>query len=497
MAIVSAGAWAELTAQVTALQQEVDTLKTAGNPMTNADLDTLWLMLCAIVVFFMQTGFTMLECGSCRAKNVVNIVFKNSMDACCAALSWWAIGWALAYGGDTVSGGRNVFIGGGEFFLVSSGHFPNTAFAGWFFQWAFAATTATIISGAVAERCAVGGYIIVSIAMTAVIYPVVVHWIWSGAGWLSAFCDTSAFGRVGTNGMIDFAGSGVVHLTGGVGAFVGALIIGPRRGRFGPAGESEEEKEFRETRYRPHNQVLLCTGTLILWLGWYGFNAGSTLMLSGNASLIAAKVCVTTTLAAGCGGITTVLMSRIFMGHFDVNYMMNGILGGLVSVTAPCSVVEPWAAAVIGAIGGVVFYGYARLLLKLKIDDVLCASGVHGACGIWGVIAVGLFCTKENLISAYGVSDPTVYGLFYGGGGEQLGVQLLGVFAIMVWVGLMSALVFGVLKVTGLLRVKAEEEDMGLDRSEHGGVGFQLGSRPGSASILKVGKVQPDMTPDV
>ena len=198
---------------------------------------------------------------------------------------------------------------------------------------------------------------------------------------------------------------------------------------------------------------------------------------------------MTTTLAAGSGGIFTVLMSRIFMGHFDVNYMMNGILGGLVSVTAPCSVVEPWAAAVIGAIGGIIFYGYARLLLKLKIDDVLCASGVHGACGIWGVIAVGLFCTKENLISAYGVSDPTVYGLFYGGGGEQLGVQLLGIFAILVWVGAMSAIVFGVLRATGLLRVKAEEEDLGLDRSEHGGTGFQLDSRPGTPPVLKVGQV--------
>jgi Amt family ammonium transporter len=488
---VSAANFAEMTAKVASLKQEIESLKTGGNPMTNADLDTLWLMLCAIVVFFMQTGFTMLECGSCRSKNVVNIVFKNSMDACCAALTWWAVGWALAYGGDTVAGGRNVFIGGGEFFLASSGHFPNTAFAGWFFQWAFAATTATIISGAIAERCTVKGYIIVSIVMTALIYPVVVHWVWSGAGWLSAFCDTTSFGRVGTHGMIDFAGSGVVHLTGGVGAFVGALIIGPRRGRFGPSEESAEEKQFRENRYRPHNQVLICTGTLILWLGWYGFNAGSTLMLSANASLIAAKVCVTTTLAAGAGGITTVLMSRMFMGHFDVNYMMNGILGGLVSVTAPCSVVEPWAAAVIGVIGGVVFYGFSRLLLKLKIDDVLCASGVHGACGIWGVIAVGLFATKENLVSAYGATDPTVYGLFYGGGGEQLGVQLLGIVAILVWVGALSALVFGVLKVTGQLRVKAEEEDIGLDRSEHGGGAFQLGSPRATPPPMNPLKVSP------
>mmetsp|Transcript_126556 Transcript_126556/g.219271 ORF Transcript_126556/g.219271 Transcript_126556/m.219271 type:complete len:448 (-) Transcript_126556:556-1899(-) len=443
-------------------------------------------MVCAILVFFMQTGFTMLECGTCRSKNSINIVFKNTLDACMSGMAFCAIGWAIAYGGDTHGGPRNGFIGSGEFFLVSSGAFGG--YAGWFFQWAFAATTATIVSGAVAERCAVGGYMVMSFIMISFIYPVVVHWVWSGAGWLSAFCDTDAFNRVGTNGLIDFAGSGVVHLTGGVAAFVGAAILGPRKDRFGPKDESPEDQAARDKAFAPHNHTLVAMGTLILWLGWYGFNAGSTLALSGGFHAVSAKVCVTTTMAAAAGGWAALILARIFKKFWDADSMMNGVLAGLVGITAGCSTLEPWAAALSGFIAGIIYYGWCALLRKIKVDDVLGASAVHGAAGIWGVIAVGLFATPGNMAAAY--ADTGVHGLFYGGGGEQLGVQVLGCVAIIAWVAVTSGIMFGVMKVAGILRVSEAEEVMGLDEAEHGGSGYAF-DKP-STQVFTHKKVHPE-----
>lgn len=485
-----------LQANVTALMAQVSAVETtSGGAASTSDLDNLWLMLCAILVFFMQTGFTLLECGTCRSKNVVNIVFKNTTDACTAGITFWAIGWGVAYGGDYTDAATNGFIGSGEFFFVSSGEWAE--FAGWFFQWAFAATTATIISGAVAERCQIGCYMIISAIMISFVYPVIVHWIWSGNGWLSAFAGEGVT-RAGTNGMVDFAGSGVVHLTGGVGAFIGALILGPRKDRFGDKGESAEDRAIRDKAFAPHNAAFVCVGTLILWLGWYGFNAGSTLMLSGGASAIAAKVCVTTTLAAVSGGWGALFLARIFKKYWDANSMMNGILGGLVSITAGCSVVEPWAAMVIGFLGGFIYYGWNALLYRLQIDDVLGASAVHGACGVWGVLVVGLFATEANMASAYG-STSGVYGLFYGGGGEQLGIQFLGCLAIIVWVGVTCTIMFMIMKLLGVLRVTPEEEIAGLDISEHGvsGYEFSQSSFPVGGATTRGTKVVPANVDDL
>jgi|UniRef100_A0A7S4G8R3 Amt family ammonium transporter len=445
------------------------------------DLTNIWILLCGFLVFFMQCGFTMLECGAVRSKNVSNIIFKTTIDACMAALGYWLFGWGFAYGGDMTNTGvkPNGFIGVGEVCLTSSGIPSRDVYVSWFFQWTFTAAAATIVSGAVAERITVLSYTIFSFLMSTVIYPVVVHWIWSVHGWLSAF-NASPVGRLGTNGMLDFAGSGVVHLTGGMASLVGAAILGPRKGRYGPKGEHLDEKKAREEIFRPHNRALCCLGTLVLWFGWYGFNCGSTLAASSGASYIAARVAVTTTLSAGLGGISALLTGLVVFRHLDIDALLNGVLAGLVSITAPCSLVEPWAAVVIGLIGGWLYVVSSQAINKIEIDDPLHASSVHGTCGVWGCIAVGLFATESNLANAYGLTTQ-VYGLFYGGGWEQLGIQLIGVICIMAWVGCLTALFFFIFKAGKILRVPPHVEDMGLDSSEHGGAVYSSAQKEAAA----------------
>uniref|UniRef100_A0A7S1JE34 Ammonium transporter n=1 Tax=Eutreptiella gymnastica TaxID=73025 RepID=A0A7S1JE34_9EUGL len=436
------------------------------------DMNQMWLILCAVLVFFMQVGFTMLECGSVRAKNVSNIIFKNVLDAVIAILAYWICGWAFAYGGDparATSGTKtNTFIGSGEFCLVSSGAPEPAVYASWFFQAVFAATAITIVSGAVAERITMQAYAAMAVFMCAFIYPVVVHWVWSAQGWLSAF-NTDSATRFGTNGMLDFAGSGVVHLVGGTSSFIAAWILGPRLGRFGTNRESIQHKQERAKIFRPHNRCLASLGTLILWVGWYGFNCGSTLVIANGASFVAAKVAVTTTLSAAAAGATCMLTNFFLTHTLDIDATLNGILAGLVSITASCSLVEPWAAVTIGLIGGFVYLGFSRLLVMLHIDDPLNASAVHGAAGLWGVTAVGLFTTANNLSSAYAVANPQKYGLFYGGGWEQLGVQCVGWLVILAWSAVLTALLLLPLKRLGHLRISPEVEVMGLDDQEHGG----------------------------
>ena len=444
---------------------------------TNAqDLTNIWILLCGFLVFFMQCGFTMLECGAVRHKNVSNIIFKTTIDACVAALGYWLFGWGFAFGGDNTNTGvqRNGFIGVGEVCLTSSGIPGPDVYVAWFFQWSFTAAAATIVSGAVAERITVLAYAIFSFLMSALIYPVVVHWVWSTHGWLSAF-NGSPVGRVGANGMLDFAGSGVVHLTGGTASLVGAAVLGPRRGRYGPKGEHLDEKKAREDIFRPHDRVLCCLGTLVLWFGWYGFNCGSTLAASAGASYVAARVAVTTTLAAGVGGISALAAGLVVFKHLDIDALLNGVLAGLVSITAPCSLVEPWAAACIGLVGGALYVGAAQAVNKVEVDDPLHASSVHGACGAWGCVAVGLFATESNLASAYAKATG-VYGLFYGGGWEQLGVQLLGVVCIVAWVGALTAMFFLVFRAAKILRVPEHVEREGLDLWDHGGHAYAAGA---------------------
>ena len=396
------------------------------------------------------------------------------MDGCLGALVWYFIGYHLAYGTkDSCKGGSdcNGFVGNGaDVFMnkaaelaplgnAGSGHY----YAGWMFQWAFAAAASTIVSGAVAERCKFGAYLAYTAALTGVIYPVVVNWGWSAHGWLSPWTGTEPY--LGANGMIDFAGSGIVHMTGGVAALVGAIFLGPRTGRFSPSGECIDMPG--------HSSVLVALGTFILWFGWYGFNPVSTLAFEYMET--AARVAVTTTLGAAAGGVTALSIHYGFTKSLDVGPMCNGILAGLVSITGNCVVIEPWAAALIGAIGAAIYYGFSALLRKLKIDDPLDASSVHGACGAWGVIAAGLFAKQKYVLNDYGAEGGADdYGALYGSGGKQLGNQIAGVVAIIAWVGFTSSVLFGVLKYAGMLRVPVEEEEVGLDTSHHGGNAYNF-----------------------
>ncbi|MDZ7727605.1 MAG: ammonium transporter [Dehalococcoidia bacterium] len=409
-------------------------------------LDTTWLMVCGFLVFFMQAGFAMLTAGFVRAKNTANILMKNMIDASVGGLSFWAFGWAFAYG---VSDSTTGFIGLGNFFLNDFDDY-----AGWFFQFAFAAAAATIVAGSLAERLKFSAYLVYTVVITGFIYPVVVHWGWDGNGWLTAFREDTFM----ANGYVDFAGSGIVHMTGGIAGLVGAFILGPRMGKFTGG---------RVNAIPGHNIALATIGMFILWFGWYGFNPGSTLALTGGGAALAAKVAVNTTLAAGAGAIAATLASKAATGRYDPGLTINGVLGGLVGITAPCATVDPWAAVVIGAIGALVMYTAVITLDKVGIDDPVGAFPVHGAAGAWGVIAVGLFSSEAGMAQA-GYNDPSTYGLLLGGGIEQLGAQIVGLVAIAAWVAVTSFILFTAIKVTIGLRVPPEEEERGLDLLEHG-----------------------------
>jgi len=444
-----------MTMNDTAITALVTASQSASFGATQAD--TFWLLICGFLVFFMQCGFALLEAGTVRAKNTKNILLKNLLDACIGALIWFSFGYTIAYdsggafmGGTTAS--PSVFLNG-----VFDANEDTTGYtaAGWFFQYVFAAAAATIVSGAMAERTALTGYICYTVVITLFIYPVVVHWGWSGDGWVSAFNSASLLG-----GVQDFAGSGIVHMTGGVAALTGAFVVGPRTGRF-------DEKK-KPLPMPGHSTTLQVMGTMILWLGWYGFNPGSTLGLSApNYARDAARVVVTTTISAATGGVTVCMLEKLLGDKtWNVGAVCNGILAGLVSITSGCSVVYPWAAMLMGFLGGFVYFGASKCVLNcMKVDDPLDAFAVHGACGFWGVIATGLFSATPY---AYGSGA----GAFYGGG-AALGAACAFLFATIAWVGTLSALMFFPLKKLGLLRVSAEVEAAGMDVSKHGGAAYE------------------------
>jgi Amt family ammonium transporter len=414
-----------------------------------AGIDQAWLMIAAFLVFFMQAGFAMVEAGFVRAKNTTNILMKNILDASVGAIAFWAVGWGIAYGltGESAPG----LFGDGDFFLKGFNDY-----AGWIFQFAFAATAATIVSGAMAERTKFSAYLVYTVFITAFIYPVVVHWAWDGNGWMSAFNTDPDI--VPGNGYMDFAGSGVVHTVGGVAGLMGAILVGPRIGKFGKDGSINA--------IPGHNMSIAVLGMFILWFGWYGFNPGSTLGLSGGFAAVAARVAVTTTLAAGAGAATMAISSKLLTDNYDMGYVVNGALGGLVAITAPCATVEPWAAVIIGAIGALVVMGGIRALESLRIDDPVGAVSVHGFAGIWGVLALGLFSDQDLVANAYGFEEN--YGLLLGGGAEQFLAQLIGIAAIVVWTAVTAGVVFAAIKFTIGLRVDEAEEMQGLDIGEHG-----------------------------
>lgn len=401
--------------------QEADALAVAEAAQQN--LDYVWTILAAALVFFMQAGFALLETGFTRAKNAVNIIMKNVMDASAGALMFFTVGFGLMFG--TSAGG---WIGTDGFFLMGiEGQPESWTYAFYFFQAVFAATAATIVSGAVAERIKFSGYLVFSVVITGLIYPIFGSWAWgglfNGGGWLEAM------------GFIDFAGSTVVHSVGGWAALAGALVLGPRAGKYAADGTP---------RAIPgHSLPLAALGVFILWLGWFGFNAGSTTAGSTDIALIA----MNTFLAAGAGAVGAMVVTWIGRGTPDAAMTLNGVLGGLVGITAGCANLAPGFAILTGAVAGVVVV-FATNALEKVVDDPVGAIAVHGVCGAWGTLAAGLFDAG---------------GLSLG----QVGVQALGIGAAFLWTFPVSFALFYALDATMGLRINGDLEEVGLDLHEH------------------------------
>ena len=418
-----------------------------------AVVDNLWLVIAGALVFLMQAGFAFVEAGLTRAKNLANIMAKNLADMAIGVTMFFVVGYTIAYG----SGGSDWLGGFGDLFFQESadpevlfdlgaGLTPATNF---FFQVVFAATAVTIASGAMAERTKFTTYLVFAAVMTAIIYPVVVHWTWGG-GLIAQMSIGDAY-------YSDFAGSTIVHLTGGVAALVGAYLIGPRIGKYGEDGKP---------RAIPgHNVGYAVIGVFILWFGWFDFNAGSELAADEFVPFLAMNTLIAA--AAGVIGATAIIWLKT--GVADVAMAGNGALAGLVSITAPVGTVTPVFALVIGLVGGVIVVFSVLAFDKIKIDDPVGAISVHGTCGIWGTLSIGLFAKYDDAF--LGREDA---GLIYGGGYDQLAMQFVMVVIVIAWVGITSFILFGALKATLGLRVSEEEEVTGLDVAEHGSSGYGL-----------------------
>ena len=395
---------------------------------TNVDIG--WTLVGAALVFFMQAGFAMVETGLTRAKNAGNIVMKNLMDFCIGTPIYWFIGFGIMFGG------TGALVGGLDLFSMKS-----TDYTTMIFQTVFCATSATIVSGAMAERTKFSSYCIYSALISLFVYPISGHWIWGG-GWLAQL------------GFHDFAGSTAVHMVGGVAAFVGAAILGPRIGKY--------DKNGKPNAILGHSMTLAALGVFILWFCWFGFNGCSTVALSGDGATNAARIFYTTNLAAAMATVTVLIITWVRYKKPDVSMTLNGSLAGLVAITAGCDTVTPVGAALIGVIAGfAVVFGIEFVDQKLKVDDPVGAVGVHGICGCLGTILTGLF-------AYYDFGNGEKLGLFYGGGIHFLGLQILGVVVVIAWVAVTMTIIFNVLKHTIGLRASAVEEIEGLDIHEHG-----------------------------
>ncbi|URM31986.1 ammonium transporter [Cytobacillus firmus] len=402
-------------------------------------MNSLWVMLGAILVIFMLGGFIMLEAGSTRMKNAGHIAGKTIFTFGLSSLVFWALGFGFIFGdhANFLVGLSSFFYSGAELEGMS---LSSSVF--FVFQLAFAGISITIALGGFAERAKLSVYLIFTVLFCAIVYPVIAHWVWGG-GWLAE------------HGKQDFAGSTVVHLTGAMAALAATILLKPRIGKFNQDGSANN--------IYGHNQVYTALGVLILWVGWFGFNAGSTLTVEDG---FFGFVALNTNLAAGAGAVAALFISWVVMGKSDVPTMLNGALAGLVAITASCAFVDTWAAVVIGFVSGILVFYSVRFFEKRKIDDPIFALSVHGAAGVWGTLSTGFFTTPE-LAS---VGKP---GLFYGGGFEQLGVQLMGVAASGLYAFAVSFIILAVAgKVLRGLRVTEEEEIMGLDLSEHGSYGY-------------------------
>lgn len=477
----------------------VDFYTTTGEYMA-PQINMAWVLVSGYLVFFMHAGFCMVEVGCVRAKNAKNIVIMTLLDAAFAALGWYMTGFAFAAGGES-----NAFIGHSNFFMINLGH---DGYAGWFFGYTFATTATTIVSGAVAERCRFEAYIFYGLWMSMWVYPVVAHWAWAGTGWASAFNSDNLLYN---SGVYDFAGSGVVHMVGGFSSFWAALALGPRIGRF--------DGEGKPVDMPGHNMSFFILGVFILWFGWYGFNPGSQLGIIGFAfdwstvdgtlvwdglggnAVVTARCAVNTTLGAASGLVggfffkmlVEFIYSRTVV--WDVMCAGNGTLAGLAAITAGCSVVQPWAAVIIGVGAGVFYFISAWLVLSvLKVDDPVEAIAIHGFGGMFGLIMVGFFAEDSLVTETYGLyygdgaeASQRAYGCFMGSGGQLLAAQITFALVILGWVSAMQAPFFFLMKAIGFLRVSAEMERAGLDQSHHGGSAYNMTDFAGGPPVTTKG----------
>ncbi len=407
-------------------------------------IDTVWMLLAAMLVFFMQPGFAFCEAGFTRSKNTVNILFKNFVDFMLGSLLFWFLGFGIMFGNDGAGFMGLPNFGDLSFYKNSAG-LPTEGFL--MFETVFCATSATIVSGAMAERTKFNMYVVYSLFISMLIYPIEGHWTWGG-GWLANADPGSFMANTFGIGFHDFAGSAVVHSVGGVLSFVGALILGPRLGKYDKNGKS---------RAIPgHNLSLAALGVFILWFGWFGFNPGSQLAASGEVNRVAiSHVLLTTNLAAVAGGVATMIVTWFKYGKPSLSLTLNGILAGLVGITAGCDLVSPLGAVIIGLVCGVVLvYSIEFIDKKLHVDDPVGASTVHGVCGILGTIMTGLLSVGD--------------GLFYGHGAGFLGAQVFGIIVIDAWTAVMGFILFFAIKKTVGLRVTKRIEEEGLDIYEHG-----------------------------
>jgi Amt family ammonium transporter len=418
----------------------------------NDNLFGVWFLIGAALVFWMQAGFAMVEAGFTRAKNTGNILMKNLMDFCIGTVVFILIGFSLLLGEDLVG-----FIGKPGFDIFTA--YADFDFSNFVFNLVFCATTATIVSGAMAERTKFLSYCVYSAVISALIYPIEAHWIWGG-GWLSQL------------GFHDFAGSCAIHMVGGTCALIGAKILGPRIGKF---TKDSNGKIIKVNAIPGHNLALGCLGCFILWFGWYGFNGAACTTIEQLGSVF-----LTTTVAPAVATVVCMIFTWVKYGKPDVSMCLNASLAGLVAITAPCDVTDCFGAIIIGAVAGLlVVFGVWLLDYKLRIDDPVGAVAVHFMNGIWGTIAVGLFAT--NSAPGYSIADKNgveLVGLFYGGGFKLLGLQLLGLVTVMAWAAVAITITFFAIRAIFGLRVSEEEETIGLDEMEHGlpsaYAGFQI-----------------------